>query len=259
MSRAVSVLDRSLYVHQWNYSGKWATREQFLERVSSLGFTGLALKALDGVNWMSEFDTVNDRATGEPVPHPWSIGGPADLEEWQQLAAPYGVWVRPWVNARGLNPAAELSRWLSLRGPDRNDLELDLEPYDGFWAGSAGDLVDMVGQLYRAGARVIVDAHISKYTVQALPFPSLVPFVELWLGQSYWTTFQRDAVEVIHAEADYWAAIGASDWGAIFPAGGERDFQRAADAVAERDGSEIGYWQLGSSSKRSLESFAAVA
>lgn len=259
MSRPVSVLDRSAYLWMWTAGRKWTSREDLLAQLAGAGYTIIKPKVLDGCHWMAEFDARRDPRSGDWISHPWAFDGPDSVNHFIDLARSFGLDCIPWTVVRGRNPEAELQRWLELRAVDVVDLELDLEPYKGFYEGTAGDLVDMVQRAARQGIRLVVDAHVSGYTTRALPFEALVPHVRLFLGQSYWTTFQRYPADVIQYEADYWASIGAADWGSIFPAGDPDGFAAAAQVVAERDGSELGLWALHTTTTAAMETLGSIS
>lgn len=90
----------------------------------------LLVKAMDGQQWMSDFDNA-----------PAAIYGPKALRGLQQVGAAQGCSVVPWVVPHGRDDAA-------MHAALGEVLIVDLEPYPGFWTDSAGGV-----PLYLAGLR----------------------------------------------------------------------------------------------------------
>src|SRR5579862_453271 len=105
----------AVWIHQFD-----ALAETDLGAVSAR-WSGVAyVKALDGVDWMNQFDqsplAIHD-PSGSPPAWTWST------QDWV-----------PWTVPRGLDPAAE-GELTGAIAEVAGGVILDLEPYPGFWAG----------------------------------------------------------------------------------------------------------------------------
>lgn len=115
-------MNRTLWIHQFDQWQAEYGATPIAPVIATQGFTRVCVKALDGANWMNQFDTSSDAISGIPALQSW-------LASFNRHGLAMDVWVVPTKDtARGMEPiyAALLSEL-----PGR--LILDLEPYAGFW------------------------------------------------------------------------------------------------------------------------------
>lgn len=265
MPRPVSTLDKSIYIHQQNYGLGGRPWPDTVKRCVDAGANLIKLKALDGPDWMGAYDQIPNPAyqpgsASEPrrVPAPYAVNNVSDWQELSYMAEQAGAQLVPWCVPHGDNPAAELAALDLLANYSGKLLELDIEPYAGFWIASPAALVTLVGSLFERAITVWIDIDPRGAAARALPLAELQLYVTRWISQSYWSTFQTEARREIASDADLFAGLPADDWGCIFPAAGSVDFQAAAEAAAERDAAEIGLWSLNTASNAQLAAFKDI-
>lgn len=265
MPRAISVMDRSIYIHQFNYGTQLASWPAIVARCRAAGFNLIKLKALDGPDWMGTYDLVpTDPPSKDEYGNVVRVAAPNAVTsawQWEQLAAEVtkqGGQLIPWCVPHGVEPEMELAALDQLANYSGKLLELDLEPYSGFWQAARPALVDLVKSLFDRAIEVWVDVDIRPYAASALPLTEIAPYVTRWLSQSYWTTFQIAARSEIQHDADLFAGLPSGDWGAILPAAGYQQFQAAAELAAERDASEIGLWSYNVAAQVHLDAFRGI-
>ncbi len=173
---------RAIWLHQFDL-----LRNPTVDAITTAWPGTVYVKALDGVDWMAEFDTsplAVQNVKGTPPYWTWKERG----------------WV-PWTVPRGGDPVRE-GQLTGQLAEAAGGVILDLEPYKGYWEGTEW------------GAEHFVDAYFAE--TQVLPricldhrrlrdgFP-YDPFLERVAGllpQVYWTDFQRPWREVLEeAEA----------------------------------------------------------
>lgn len=265
MPRPVSSLDRSIYIHQFNYGNLGDDWHAIVARCIGAGANIIKLKALDGADFMGTYDRV-DPDSGAAVhwsnprgiPHPLAVTGLDKWAELARLARAGGADLVPWCVPHGHDLQGEFDAMDALANYAGKLIELDIEPYAQFWESTPTRLVNLVRSLFERSIEVWIDADIRPYAASVLPLADLAPYVTRWLSQSYWTTFEVSAAIGVTADANLFAALPSGDWGAIFPAAGYADFQAAADVAAERDAAEIGLWSLNVTSPAALPAFAEV-
>jgi hypothetical protein len=142
------------------------------------------VKALDGIDWMTRFDR-SPLAVDGVTPSRWS---------WRELG-----WV-PWTVPTAVDPARE-GALAGRLAREAGTVILDLEPYAGFWRGTAAD-ADVFLAAYReqtdAPLRISLDHRRLR---DGFPYPALMDAAVDFLPQVYWTTFRRPWAAVL-AEAE---------------------------------------------------------
>jgi hypothetical protein len=190
--RATPVMLKLLQVWQFNataeggLAGAIATAKQY-------GFTGLVVKALDGIDWMSVYDTSPDALDSvTKVAQQWRMCADAGLR--------YFCWTNPKHDIDMTGEAALTAR--IARACD--GVLLDTEPYRLFWGSNApAGLAQSFMESIREQAP---DAFIG---LQPDPRPAALdqirvqewlPFVDVLCGQHYYQDFNSDpAAEMAYA------------------------------------------------------------
>lgn len=230
--------------HQWNYGSHPPTGEELARVLLDARISQFKPKVLDGVDWMGVFDKVFNRRRRVYEAHPESYQSADDTGRQRERLAALGLTVVPWVNIRGIYGDGEVQTQLELQGQGFDTIEWDLEPYSSFFQGDQDWLVEAAATIKAAGLNLWIDCHVSEYTKKQLPFEELAYYCDLWLGQTYWTTFGKRARSVVAYEAAFWQEIGATAWGIIMPHDGSASYQEAIDAMRELGGIHASLWSL---------------
>jgi hypothetical protein len=185
------------------------------------------VKALDGLDWMALFDR-SPLAVNGISPSQWS---------WRQLG-----WV-PWTVPTAVDPRREGALAGQLADA-AGSVILDLEPYAGFWRGTAAD-ADAFIAAYRqqtdAPLRISLD---HRRVGEGFPYPSLMDAAADFLPQVYWTDFRRSWSAVLE-EAEAVLAPYGKPIEYVLPGNAEpADFAKAlAWCVARAANASIWVWQ----------------
>jgi hypothetical protein len=101
--------------------------------IASQGFTRVAVKALDGKDWMAEFDTSSD-----------AIGTLGSLTDWLHIFNAHGLAMDVWVVPTKSTWRDALPTYNAIIDALPGRFILDLEPYAQFWGDSSdpNDLID---------------------------------------------------------------------------------------------------------------------
>ena len=179
-----------LQVWQWGDT----TPQQVMDQARSYGFTGLLVKALDGPQWMGDYD-----------PSPYALSSPENVREQAALAHSQGMYYFVWTNPRQFQ--IQLQADLTAEATKACDgVLLDIEPYEQFWGpwapiGLAAQFMTLLREKApRAYIGLQPDPRIS--ALSALRISEWVPRADSIWGQHYWNDFNSDPVsELVHAAA----------------------------------------------------------
>jgi hypothetical protein len=166
------------------------------------------VKTSDGSDWMATYDTKKALA----------IDGPAAIDRWVNTLQKYGLEFHAWCVPRGLNLDAEANIILqACQRPGVRSMILDVEPYQGFYAGGRDTIRPLMLKIRGAlpGSFHIgmsVDPRPGHY---AEIFPDeWYPFVNSIHPQVYWATFQVSPQTALASTYKTWGKYGRP----IFPA-----------------------------------------
>jgi hypothetical protein len=169
---------RLLQVWEWGS----VTLGEAIDLCLANGFTGLCVKALDGIDWMDQFDNSAD-----------ALGSVGDVIGQAEACNEAGLYYFTWTNPRH-DVDLEEEAALTARIANASDgLLLDTEPYRQFWGANApSGLAEGFMQAIREKAP---DAFLG---LQPDPRPNALaeirvqewlPYVDIFCGQHYWTDF----------------------------------------------------------------------
>lgn len=222
------------------------------------GITQIKCKVLDGTDWMGTFDRVWNPRKKRSEPHPLSFQSSADVATRKAEFEAVGMSFIPWTVPRGFDLNAEKGMLFDLNDHGLDTIELDVEPYKGFFETDFSALPAYIQALALGGINVWVDAHISWYTVQQLPLEEMAGWVNCWWSQSYWTTFKASPKDTIEYEAGVFNRINAMAWGSIFPTDGWSQFDEAINAVRDNGGIAASLWSINQCNRDILKAFGGV-
>lgn len=179
-----------LQVWQWGNT----TLQSVLDQARSYGFTGLLVKALDGPNWMGDFDDSPD-----------ALSSVTDVQRQAGVAHSQGMYYFAWTNPRQFQ--IQLQTDLTAEVANACDgVLLDIEPYTQFWGpwapiGLAAQFMTLLREKApRAYIGLQPDPRVS--ALASLRISEWVPLADSIWGQHYWNDFQSDPTEeLVHAAA----------------------------------------------------------
>ena len=235
---------KALWMWEFSQQAEKSLPEACATAKNLAGADLLLVKAMDGVDWMSLYDP----------------GGYASLAQFQAdaaAAAAGGVTVVPWVVPHGANPAGEAAAHAQL-GPV---LVCDVEPYPGFWTGSAANLPIYLQALRQGGVR---ELHISidprPAALAALGGAGAggwAPLVDGIHPQCYWTDFQQPALSVLPAIQNL--STAAHVYPVLPGDGAAADLADVWNAAVGAGCQGVSVWRLGSMTAPQLAGFANLA
>ena len=146
---------------------------------AKLGQLGLAaiVKTHDGTDWMSTYDRV-----------PGAIDGPGGVATMAAVFEQYGVPLHAWAVVKGIDPAREAAMAADVLDAGARSITLDLESYDGFWAGRPQDAL-LFGEELRArnqDGRVDVAIDPRPWRMLEVPLGEFAAFCDGIRPQLYW-------------------------------------------------------------------------
>jgi hypothetical protein len=153
----------------------------------ALGFTGILVKALDGLSWMNAFDDSPD-----------ALGSLFQLGQEAARARLEGLYFFCWTNplTQTTNDLAFEATITGQIARTCDGLFLDVEPYNQFWGPNApAGMASQFMQWVRAEAP---DAFIALQpdprpgALQGIRIDDWLPYVDALSGQHYWSDFDTD-------------------------------------------------------------------
>lgn len=250
----------------WEFSQDGSARE--IADTLAAHHLGVVVKTHDGIDWMAKYDPV-----------PGAVGGPKSVEFLAAVFLSAGVPFHAWSVITGADPIAEARMAADVLAAGALSLTLDLEPYDGFWTGSAADALKF-GEELRARApygRVDITIDPRPWKLLEIPIAEFVSFVDGIQPQLYWDLFSGqdnanaytymgyppgvdgitpqfllDTTHQLLAPYDRWLipiGEGAPVDAAAWPAFAHRSWQLQMP--------QIGVWRYGTATSATIDYFAA--
>lgn len=231
-------MKRGVWVHQFSQQSE-QTAADYANTLLPRGIDTIYAKAMDGTSWMGDFYS-----------HPLA---PTNAQRWAEIRSEFldvGLTLTAWVVPRF--SANEADAHLNC-----NPFVVDFEyQYDGFWKGS-----DAQAWGYFATLR---NAIANGYGIAVAPDPrqvgrdydkDLIAGLTGYLPQTYWTDFQRPALEVLNSARSSMA--GLDPFAPILPYNGTPDDVESALAWCVAQGCEsVSMWRMGTANAAQLNAFA---
>lgn len=244
------------YLHQFDQLGERSVPE-IAATLRLGGVTEIACKTHQELTWLG------NATDGDTSPLAFRSLG--DVRARYEDFRREGIRMVPWCVPMGTKVAEEAQRADEVARECEAVIELDLEPYAGFWEGPYDRLTAYLEGILTRGAHYEVnfDARGTGWR----PFGT-APFalacaraVAVWT-QSYWTTFQRDA-EVVVAESLATLAlleVPPEKAGVIYPWDGAADYDRVTRRLHEQVPlvGRIGMWRMGTAGPDVYQALAAI-
>lgn len=237
----------------WQWGPPHATErnlEEICTTARTFGFTGVLIKALDGLNWHRSYFAGQD-----------ALGSVEQAAEQRAYVNGRGLGYYLWTNPLYLSTAERRTEQARLTGEIANvcdGLALDVEPYPQFWG--AWRPVGAATRFMQDLRAVAPDA-----LVIFQPDPRPARFAELrpeeWLpscdviaGQWYWTDFQTDPSAELAAAARLGAQWGKPVWPTL--PGNTAASAIPLNQLRELQGAVL--WRLGSAGAGVLQTVGGV-
>jgi murein DD-endopeptidase MepM/ murein hydrolase activator NlpD len=155
-----------------------------------------------GARWQGQWDTKRALA----------IDGPESIDRWVQILGRYGIGFHAWCVPRGLDVVGETDLIIQacLR-PGVKSMILDVEPYDGFWAGGKAGIRPYMLRIRRSipGSFHLGMSTDPRSQHYASIFPEeWFPFVNSVHPQTYWETFRQSPENALTAMYRVWGGYG---------------------------------------------------
>lgn len=159
---------------------------------------GIILKTHKGVDWMSEDDE-----------SPEAVSGPAQVSKLAKYFESRGVPFHAYVVPTGEKPLDEAAMAAAVLKAGARSIFLDLEPWDGYWKGSAVDAQAYAEELRRLSPDGVVVSVVEPrpWALKQLPLAEFVEVSDAIAPLIYWETFSSEAN--LKLFADYGWPTGA--------------------------------------------------
>lgn len=143
----------------------------------------VVVKTHDGVDWMSTYDHV-----------PGAIDGPEEVGVIASYFENQGLPFHAWCVIKGSDPVREAEMAANVLDAGARSLTLDLESYEGFWAGSVDDARRFGEELRSAAPSARVDLAIDPrpWMMGRVPIDEFVQFTDGIRPQLYWDVFNTE-------------------------------------------------------------------
>jgi len=155
---------------------------------------GIVMKTHDGLEWMSKYDKSQ-----------FAVSGPAQIRTLANYYEGIGVPFHAWAVIHGTNPQREAHMAAEVLEAGARSLNLDVEPYAGFWRGSPADAEAYGRELRRLqpNGRVVLSLDPRPWVVERIPVKEFAAFSNEIAPQQYWRTFNTPANHTRFAETGF--------------------------------------------------------
>ncbi|MEX0801393.1 MAG: hypothetical protein WD379_09270 [Dehalococcoidia bacterium] len=168
------------WVWQFSVDGE---PEEIADVLSARGM-GIILKTHKGTHWMAEEDE-----------SPEAVSGPAQVSKLAQYFESRGVPFHAYVVPTGEDPLKEAAMAAAVLEAGARSIFLDLEPWHGYWKGSAADAAVYSQELRRLSPDGVVVSVVEPrpWALKLLPMAEFVAVSDAIAPLIYWETFSSEA------------------------------------------------------------------
>jgi LysM domain len=148
-----------------------------------------------GTEWMA----------GTQDPTPDAVSGPEQVAKLAGIFESNGVPFHAYAVVKGTDPLLEAQMAASVLGAGARSLFIDLEPYSGYWQGSAEGALAFGAELRRLqpGATIITAIDPRPWAFDGIPLKEFASFSNALAPLIYWDTFDSPATKEGYARAGY--------------------------------------------------------
>lgn len=229
----------------WHWKGNELTETSIESVIANIraempNINALFVKTNDGEEWMGTYDTPNELA----------INDTSSIDGWVEALENNGMEFHAWCIPKGTNIDAETDLIIQVcTHPGVKSMILDVEPYDGYWAGEKEQIRpymsrirDGIGEDYHLG--MLVDPRESQF--ESIYPGEWLPYVDSIHPQAFWQTFQRGMEDVIEEAYRVWGDKGLPVIPVFQTEANPVDMAQAVTIVAETYlAPGISWWRLG--------------
>ncbi len=229
----------------WQWTGQSvgeATIDQLVQTIKTNCPVADAVwvKTNDGSDWQGIHDSKTTMA----------INGPQDITKWVNTLTAAGLEFHAWCVPNGVDPASEAARIVEVcQVPGVKSMVLDVEPYTGFWQGTAQTadaLMSAVRSKLGPNFHIGLSMDPRRAHYDAISPNAWQPYVNSLHPQVYWDTMGRTPDDLLAETYSVWGAYGLP----IIPAlsgGAPPDSIKTAQDLARsvRGAPGVSYWRLG--------------
>jgi hypothetical protein len=244
------------YLHQFDQLGEQSVAE-IAATLRLGGVTEVACKTHQELTWLGN-------ATGGDS-SPLAFRSLADVRQRFEDFKAEGIRLVPWCVPMGTNLEQEAQRAYEVAESCEGVIELDVEPYAGFWEGSYAGLEPYAAAITAAGAEYEInfDARDGGWHPFGIDLFSRVCAGAVAVStQSYYGTAGFDVAGITVVSA----ALGVLDQievpvdrrRIILPSFGHEQYARVAAFLAERGVSRLGMWRMGDAGPAVYAALAAI-
>jgi len=197
------------------------------------------VKTNDGNTWQGTYDDKKAMA----------ISGPADIAKWVSALSAVGLEFHAWCVPIGVDVPGETARIVeACKVPGVKSMVLDVEPYTGFWKGTAQIATTLMqgvraalGPNFHIGLSVDPRrGHYAEITPDAWR-----PYVNSVHPQIYWDTMGRTPEDLITETYVVWGGYGLPIIPALSGHATPETIKKAQDIVRSVRGAPgVSYWRL---------------
>jgi hypothetical protein len=166
----------------WQFTADGSAEE--IRSILAENNLGIALKTHDGTRWMSRFDSSAE-----------AVSGPHRVEQLARYFEEAGVPFHAWCVLNGKEPEREAWMCAEVLQAGARSMIIDLEPYDGFWSGSAIEAKIFGTELRRAQPDAWISLSIDPrpWHLASIPLSEFAAFSNEFAPQVYWQDFGTPA------------------------------------------------------------------
>lgn len=210
------------------------------------------VKVADGSNWQGTFERVAD----------FAVNGPDDVDRWVETLGRYGLEFHAWAVPKGIEISAEVDVLVQAANrPGVRSLILDVEPYSGYWSGTADDIARFMSRFRKS----LPDIHVG-LAIDPRPYRYADISPEVWLPyvgsvhpMAFWNTFQQQPDEVLKYTYDTWGDYGLPIYPMFTGDSQPVDMQTARDlAVGQYQAAGVSLWRLGTINEEIMDVIGAT-
>jgi murein DD-endopeptidase MepM/ murein hydrolase activator NlpD len=193
-----------------------------------------------GARWQGYWDTKRAMA----------IDGPESIDRWVQTLGRYGLNFHAWCVVRGLDLYAETNLIVqACQRPGVKSMILDVEPYEGFWAGGRDGIRPYMLRIRRqlpGSFHIGMSVDPRSHHYESVFPGEWYPFVNSVHPQVYWETFRKTPAAALQEAFEVWGGFGRPIVPVLQGDAQAADMRTAHTlAVQRHQAPGLSWWRLG--------------
>jgi hypothetical protein len=158
------------------------SKEAIAQKLASSGM-GVIVKTHDGTDWMSRYDHSAD-----------AVSGPGQVRRLADFFEARGVPFFTYAVLHGVDPITEAHMAAQVLNSGARGIFLDLEPWSGYWRGTAQNALIFGQELRRLapGGIVITTVEPRPWVLPNIPVAEFATFSDAFATMAYWESFKSN-------------------------------------------------------------------